>query len=266
MHYGGYPCAMDSIIEFARTHGLWVVEDAAHAPGAKWQGIACGGWGDIGCFSFYGNKNLTCAEGGLVVTRTAELAEKIRTLRSHGMSCLTWDRFRGHSSSYDVTDAGFNYRIDDLRASLLDAQLDTLPSMNRARRERAELYSAILGDDPRWIIPFVEYEGLSAYHLFVVVLEDHSSRDRVMQFMKARGIQTSIHYPPVHQFSYYRNLNLQHPDLSITEALGRRLVTLPLYPGLSEQQVRWVCEAFLEALEPAADRQCDPVRDSVVRC
>jgi dTDP-4-amino-4,6-dideoxygalactose transaminase len=249
MHYGGYPCGMDAIVDLARQRKLWVVEDAAHAPGAAWKGIACGRWGDIACFSFFGNKNLTCAEGGLVATESDDLAKKLRLLRSHGMDSLTWDRFRGHSFSYDVTTPGFNFRMDDLRAALLRVQLRSLARFNHLRRERVQWYRRLLEPDPRWAITFDHYGGTSAFHLFTVVLAEGISRRAVMRFLRSRGIQTSIHYPPIHQFTYYRGLALSHSDLKLTNDLGRRILTLPLFPSMSDEQVELVCASFRDAID-----------------
>lgn len=248
MHYGGYPCAMDAIMDFARSKGLWVIEDAAHAPGTAFRGIRCGAWGDIGCFSFFGNKNITCAEGGFAVTQRDDLAEKLRALCSHGMSSLTWDRFKGHQFTYDVSLAGFNYRIDDLRSSLLRVQLQSLERINRLRRERLAWYRQFLGDDAGWIVPFKTCESETSGHLMVVVLAPAIDRTRVMVRLKENGIQSSIHYPPVHRFSFYRKFSENSADLEVTEALGRRLVTLPLYPGMTEGQVRLVCDVFRKAV------------------
>jgi dTDP-4-amino-4,6-dideoxygalactose transaminase len=248
MHYGGYPCRMDSIVDLARKRGLWIVEDAAHAPGAAWKAVPCGKWGDVACFSFFGNKNLTCGEGGLVVTENEDLAKKIRLLRSHGMDSLTWDRYRGHSFSYDVTAPGFNFRMDDIRAALLRVQLRSLDRFNRLRKERVQWYCRRLGSDPRWTIAFENYPGESAYHLLTVVLSEEIPRAGVMRFLKSQGIQTSIHYPPIHQFSCYRELALSQVNLKLTEDLGRRILTLPLFPHMSLMQVEWVCSAFREAV------------------
>jgi dTDP-4-amino-4,6-dideoxygalactose transaminase len=251
MHYAGYPCEMDAIMEFARSHGLWVVEDAAHAPGAAWKGVPCGTWGDIGCFSLFGNKNLTCGEGGFVVTRHSDLAAKLRVLHSHGMDSLTWDRFRGHRFSYDVTAAGFNYRMDDLRAALALVQLGCLEEANRLRTERVAQYRELLGDDSRWIIPFQGHQGISASHLFVVVLAEGIPREGVMSALKERGIQTSIHYPPTHLFSFYRSCFPVPSGLEITEDLGRRLLSLPLYADLTREEVEMVSESFRAAVDCA---------------
>jgi dTDP-4-amino-4,6-dideoxygalactose transaminase len=248
-HYGGWPCKMDEIMKFAGKRKLWVVEDAAHAPGASWKGVPCGRWGNIAIFSFFGNKNITCAEGGMAVTDNGNLALRMRLLRSHGMNSVTWDRFKGHAFSYDVTMPGFNYRLDDLRASLLRAQLRSLDRINALRAERDGWYRNLLGGDARWSLPFDCYEGVSSHHLFTVVLEKNISRVKIMQYMKERGVQTSIHYPPAHGFSCYRKLNLKRTPLVNTEKLGRRIMTLPMYPGLAEKQVNYVAESFREAVD-----------------
>jgi dTDP-4-amino-4,6-dideoxygalactose transaminase len=249
MHYGGYPCGMDSIVKLAKERNLWIVEDIAHAPGASLNGIPCGKWGDVGCFSFFGNKNLTCAEGGMVVTDNEELAQKIRLMRSHGMSSLTWDRFSGHSFSYDIQAPGYNYRMDDLRAAILRVQLRSLDRFNFLRKERVQWYRNLLGGDSRWMITFNEHKGESSYHLFTVVLSRNISRHKVMEVMRSNGIQTSIHYPPIHQFSCYRNQAQEPSALKWTNMLGQQSLTLPLYPGLTYEQVELVCKTFQEAVD-----------------
>jgi dTDP-4-amino-4,6-dideoxygalactose transaminase len=247
MHYGGYPCEMDAVMNLARRHNLWVVEDAAHAPGVRWRGAHCGTWGDVGCFSFFGNKNLTCGEGGMITTASDPLAKKIRALRSHGMSSLTWDRYLGHRFSYDVEEAGFNYRMDDLRAAILQVQLSSLADSNGRRAERVAWYRELLEDGAFWTIPFLHYRGESSHHLFVLVLDERVERAKVMEQLKADGIQSSVHYPPVHEFTFYRGLPSSQADLQVTESLGRRLLSLPLYPDMTREQVEWVCASLRRA-------------------
>jgi dTDP-4-amino-4,6-dideoxygalactose transaminase len=247
MHYGGHPCAMDAVMKIARLHGLWVVEDAAHAPGAKFRHIACGAWGDVGCFSFFGNKNLTCAEGGMITTSDDRVASLARTLRSHGMSSMTWDRYQGHQHSYEVSACGFNYRMDDLRAAILRVQLALLPERNRRRGVRVSWYRELLSGDSRWTIPFAAGGEDSAHHLFTVVLAKGLSREHIMGRLRADGIQSSVHYPPVHQFACHRELAGSGNHLEITEALGRRLLSLPLYPDMTREQVGWVAEGLRNA-------------------
>jgi dTDP-4-amino-4,6-dideoxygalactose transaminase len=138
--------------------------------------------------------------------------------------------------------------MDDIRAALLRVQLRSLDRFNRLRKERVEWYCRQLGSDPRWTIAFENHPGKSAYHLFTVVLSEKISRAGVMRFLKSQGIQTSIHYPPIHQFSCYRKLSLSQVNLTLTEDLGRRILTLPLFPHMTLAQVEWVCSAFHEAV------------------
>ena len=257
VHYGGYPCDMDRIMALARQHGLYVVEDVAHAPGAGcWvtvpaQGQEGGGArvfkqcrniGDIGCFSFFANKNLTTGEGGMLTTNNDEVAERLKLLRSHGMTSLTWDRDRGHSFSYDVLASGFNYRIDEMRAALGLVQLRKLEANNQRRAAAVNRYHEQLAGLAGLILPFAQYTGLSSYHLLPIVLPADDLRPGFTQFLKERGIQTSMHYPPIHQFTYYR-AGTAREELPVTEQLGRRLVTLPLYPHMRPEHIDTVVEA-----------------------
>ena len=140
MHYGGYPCRMKEIMEIAGRHNLAVIEDAAHAPGASLNGKPLGTWGDIGCFSFFSNKNMSTGEGGMLVTNRDDIARKVRLLRSHGMTSLTWDRHQGHAYSYDVVELGYNYRIDEIHSALGIVQLQKLETNNRKRAEITKKY------------------------------------------------------------------------------------------------------------------------------
>ncbi len=251
MHYGGYACDMARIMELAEQHGLDVVEDAAHSPDAWLDGRALGTWGAIGCYSFFSNKNMTTGEGGMVVTADEALAEKLRLLRSHGMNSLTWDRHRGHAFSYDVVAPGYNYRIDEMRAALGCVQLRKLAANNERRRMLDQVYvQALRAEVPRLTVPYVDHPGVSACHVRPVLLPEAADRQRFMERLKERGIQTSIHYPPVHQFEYYRGLmNGDTPTLPLTEEVARREVTLPLYPAMSPSDVEMVVAAVAEALQ-----------------
>ncbi len=251
MHYGGYPCRMEEILAIARDYHLYVIEDAAHAPGASLDGKSLGVWGDVGCFSFFSNKNLSTGEGGMILTNREDVAEKIRLLRSHGMTTLTYDRHRGHAFSYDVLALGYNYRIDEIHSALGLEQLKKLPRNNALRKKWSEVYWRELADLPL-IFPFAKSHGQSACHLFPVILPPNVHRERFMQSMREQGVQTSIHYPPIHLFSYYRSrydqVVLQH-----TEEAGLREVTLPLYPTMGEEKVMMVVEAVRTALRKAQD-------------
>ncbi len=249
MHYGGHACEMSAVLEIAERYKLAVIEDAAHALGASSQGRPCGSLGDIGCFSFFANKNLATAEGGMVVTDDPALAERIRLLRSHGMTTLTWDRHRGHAHSYDVVECGLNYRLDEIRAAIGLVELPRLKARNRAR-------AAIVG---RYRDAFAGLGGLqmpfgvgdtAAHHLAVIVLPTGRSREEFRADLAAAGIQTSVHYPPIHRFSYYRRLGERRP-LPATEEVADRLVTLPLYAHMRDSDVSAVISSVLDSIEPS---------------
>ncbi len=250
VHYGGYACDMPAIMGLAKRHNLAVIEDAAHAIGSRLEERQLGTWGQSGCYSFFSNKNMTTGEGGMLVTDDDEVAEKVRALRSHGMTSLTWDRHKGHAWSYDVTDLGYNYRIDEIRSALGRAQLRKLARNNQVRRERTALYWELLQElCPEVKLPFREHAGLSACHLLPILLPQGRWRQAFMEGMKSRGVQTSIHYPPINHFSAYRALAAgSQAGLQRTEDLAARVVTLPLYPALSEAEVLLVSEAVRDTL------------------
>lgn len=250
VHYGGYPCDLDAIGALANKHSLQIIEDCAHAPGAVYHAQEgskkAGALGDIGCFSFFSNKNMTTGEGGMLVTNRDDLADTIKTARSHGMTTLTWDRHQGHSFSYDVVGRGYNYRLDEMRAALGIVQLQRLPAGNTWRRDLTRRYQAALRDLEHLDLPFLDAAEGSAYHLFPVLVKEKAIRGDFMAALSRQGIQTSIHYPPVHTFSYYRGLWKAGHDhrLPLTEEMAARLVTLPLYPSLSISQMEMVVESI----------------------
>lgn len=253
VHYAGYAVDMAAMMDVAERHGLDVVEDVAHAPGATLDGRVLGSWGDIGCFSFFSNKNMTTGEGGMLTTNSDELAEQLRLLRSHGMTTLTWDRHRGHAFSYDVVLSGYNMRLDEMRAALGIAQLEKLPANNRRRHELDRLYVDWLARDvPALGVPYADYRGEPAHHIRPVLLPEGVDRQAFMTAMKDQGVQTSIHYPPVHQFSAYSSGDgLTDERLPLTDLVGRREVTLPLYPSMATDDVARVVAAAADSLAVA---------------
>ena len=148
---------MESILGIAKRYNLYVVEDAAHAPGAEYQGKKCGVLGDIGCFSFFSNKNLVTGEGGMVVTRHKEWAEKARAMRSHGMRALSWDKYHGHLSSYDIEKLGYNYRTTEIHSALGLAQLKKLDRNNKRRKKLVEIYRKGASRNERDLNPFFTF-------------------------------------------------------------------------------------------------------------
>ena len=247
MHYAGYPCQMDEIGALAERHAIPVVEDAAHAPLAEYRGKKAGTLGLLGCFSFFSNKNLTTAEGGMIVTDDDESAARLRRLRSHGMTTLSYDRYRGSASPYDVSELGFNYRMDDVRAALGIVQLEKLSDHNRRRKEIADAYREAFRQLPGMTIPFLDFErGRGSEHIFPVVLPAPEERAGFVDYLRQHGVQTSVHYPPIHQFQMYRDI---YPGLRlpVTETFGSCEVTLPLFPTMTQEQISWVTKVVQSA-------------------
>jgi dTDP-4-amino-4,6-dideoxygalactose transaminase len=241
MHYGGYPCDMKAILGIAQKNSISVIEDAAHAPGAEYQGEKCGLIGDVGCFSFFANKNLVTGEGGMVVTRDRERAERIRRMRSHGLEKLSWDKYHGHLSSYDIRGLGYNYRTTEIQSALGLAQLKKLDRNNNIRKELIGVYRNELQGVVGLSLPFLEFKGNPSYHLFPLLLAPSINRNKVMERLKDFGIQASVHYPAVHLFSLYRKrFGYRMGMLPKTEEVSRREVTLPLYPQMDVKDVKWI--------------------------
>jgi dTDP-4-amino-4,6-dideoxygalactose transaminase len=254
VHYAGYACDMPSIMALARRRGLAVVEDVAHAPCVALDGVALGAWGDVGCFSFFSNKNMTTGEGGMLTTRRAELAARLGWLRSHGMTTLTLDRHKGHAFGYDVVALGYNYRMSELNAALGLVQLARVRERIERRGVLVGAYRDRLASIEGVHVPFARWRGEAAFHLMPVLLPETVERDTVMAALRDAGIQSSIHYRPVDTFTAYREAGLgPSAAVPLSHAIGARVVTLPLYPSMSFDQVETVCGALRDAL--AADRR-----------
>lgn len=245
VHYAGYPCKMEEILKIAREYQLKLIEDSAHSPFVKYKGKYLGTYGDTGCFSFFSNKNLTTAEGGMLVAHEDSLAEKAKLLRSHGMTTLSFERAKGHASSYDVVALGYNYRIDDIRSAIGLAQLEKFQNAQEKRAALIAEYKHLLSQIKGIEIPFLK-EKVTAFHL-LPILVDKRRRDSIREYLHKKGIQTSVHYQPVHQFKIYKNLN-KNKGLPITEEYASRVISLPLYPSMRMNQVRLVAEELDRAL------------------
>ena len=251
LHYGGFPCDIQAVLDLAGQRGIAVLEDAAHAPGARLDGKACGTFGVAGCFSFFSNKNLAMGEGGMITTDDDDVAGRLRLLRSHGMTTLTWDRHRGHAHSYDVLTQGFNYRLDEIRAAIGLVQLSHLEERNARRGVLWRHYVERLQDAAPLVVPSFGQKGEAtpAHHLAVVLLPPDARRDDVRSQLAVEGIQTSVHYPPIHRFTTYASANER--ALPQTERLADRLLTLPLYPHMTIEQADRVSDVLLAALTTA---------------
>jgi dTDP-4-amino-4,6-dideoxygalactose transaminase len=247
VHYGGFACEMGALMRIARSRGLFVVEDAAHAPDSEYEGKKLGTIGEFGCFSFFSNKNITSAEGGLLVTNNDEHARRARLLRAHGMTTLSYDRAKGHATRYDVVELGYNYRMDDLRGALAHAQFARLESDVSIRRQLRSRYVERLSGVEEIVIPYLDSLYKSSNYIFPIVLKDSDAaeRDRVRAGLKKAGVETSVHYPAVHRFSVYSDYTRELP---MTEKVSDSEITLPLYATLAADDIDYVCDELTRLL------------------
>ena len=243
VHYAGYVRHMDAMRELCDAHGLKLVEDAAHAPGSTSAQGPAGSIGDIGCFSFFSNKNLVTGEGGMITTDDEDLAKLCRLLRAHGMTATSWDRERGHATGYDVIARGYNYRPSELEAALGLVQLGKLPGMTARRRELVEAYRATLADWDAGSLPFEGLDEDSSCHIMPSVLRSAGQRDPLRAAAAEAGVQTSVHYFPVHRFSIFGD----QPALPVTEEYASREMTLPLTPQMSTSDVEEIASRIRAA-------------------
>jgi UDP-4-amino-4,6-dideoxy-N-acetyl-beta-L-altrosamine transaminase len=248
VHYSGQPCKMDRILACARAHGLPVVEDAAHAIGAKYRERMIGTVGDVTAFSFYAIKNMTTAEGGMIATENEELAEKMRMLTLHGISKDAWKRYTSAGSwYYEVVFPGFKYNMTDVQAALGLHQLAKLEGFLEARCRYVAAYNEAFGEMPEIQTPILNPDVRHVWHLYVIQLDlDRLTIDRAqfIEALRAENIGTSVHFIPVHLHPYYRDtFGFKRGDYPRAEHVYDRILSLPLYPKMTEQDVEDVIGA-----------------------
>lgn len=241
MHFAGFGCDMKRIMEIAKKHQLYVIEDACHGPLSEQNGKKLGTFGNVGCFSFFSNKNVSTGEGGAVVTTDESLYHKLKLLRSHGMTTMSYQRSKGHATNYDVIELGYNYRLDDIRASLACVQWDKLPADLERRRQVRQWYLEGLAGCQNIVIPYADHKDYCSNYIFPVVLAHGTvkDRDRLREQLSQAGIQTSIHYPAIHRFSIYQEFTRTLPQ---TEYVTDNEFTLPMYGRLNKEQVTYICQ------------------------
>ncbi|MDC0954977.1 DegT/DnrJ/EryC1/StrS family aminotransferase [Alphaproteobacteria bacterium] len=248
VHFAGYACDITAIVKLAGENEIGIIEDCSHAPMAQHMGKLVGTFGNTGCFSFFSNKNMTTAEGGMVLTRCPEVAAKIRSLRSHGITSTTYQRFKGHSFGYDVDLLGYNYRLDEIRAALGKSQLSKLRENNIKREALVAIYREQLQlKIPDIISPFHDHNDVSSFHIFPILLPEkiELTREEVMHKMANIGIQTSIHYEPIHKFSSYKTFKANVPNL---ERIASRIMTLPLFASMTNDDIDLVISTLAKIL------------------
>jgi dTDP-4-amino-4,6-dideoxygalactose transaminase len=236
VHLFGQPADMDPILEFARAHGLFVIEDAAQAHGAEYKGRKAGTLGDAGCFSFYPGKNLGAfGEAGAVVTNDAELREKIQVLRDHGQA-----------RKYYHTLVGWNCRMDGIQAAILSIKLRHLEEANRLRRERALQYNQAFEGIEGVATPFEADYARHAYHVYAIRVQE---RDEVWRFLEEKGIGCGVHYPiPIHLQEACRSLGYTEGAFPVAEDLAEEFLSLPMFPELTGEQTEYVARCVSEVV------------------
>jgi perosamine synthetase len=249
VHYSGYPCDMDPILDIARRHNLKVIEDAAHALPARYKGKIVGTIGDITCFSFYATKTLTTGEGGMVTTENPDYADRIRTLSLHGISRDAWKRYSSEGSwRYDIEEAGYKYNLTDLQAAIGLAQLAKCDSMRACRAALAERYTRELSPLDAFLTPVVPENVDHAWHLYVLQVNEQAlriNRERVIEELKQRGIGASVHFIPLHLHPLYqRRCGYRPGQFPNAEQRFAGALSLPLFPGLTPEEQSRVIDAL----------------------
>ena len=241
VHYGGHACDMDRILAMARPRGIKVIEDAAHAAGTLYKGRKVGSIGDATAFSFHAVKNMTTGDGGMVTFNDDAIDARMRHLRWMGLTGDTWARSSGQDGSkyswyYDAEEVGFKYYMNDIAAAIGLVQLRKLDRMNARRRELTQYYNRLFADVEQVTTPVEHEYTRSSNHNYVVKLP---GRDDLILHLREHGISASVHYTPNHLYSMYRKYEA---DLPVTERVAKQIITLPLFPDMTESQVEQVVE------------------------
>ncbi len=250
VHFAGKSCDMLAIQKIAKKNNLEIIEDCAHALGTKFNKTHVGNFGKTGCFSFYPTKNLTTFEGGMVITNSKKIASKIRSMRNHGINKSLKERFStGYPWDFDVSELGYNFRLDEIRSSLGLNQLKRLHKMNKLRQDASRYYKKQLKsingikllDDPNL--------KNNSCHLFVIKILKNFIMDRnlLFKYLLKNGIRTSVHYKPLNKFSFYKSKSKIYSSLEVSEQLYSKILSLPLFPQITKRELDLVINAIKDS-------------------
>jgi len=252
VHYAGHPCDMDKINEIAKKHNLIVIEDAAHAIGSEYKNEKIGKNGDLVCFSFYPIKNMTTGEGGAIMTNNEDFAKKIDVLRLHGIAKDAWKRYTSKGSwYYEVVDLGYKYNLTDMQSALGLHQIDKLDNFIERRNKLVEIYEENFKDVSEIKTQKVSSDIKHARHIYPILINNLKiNRAEFIKRLTGLNVGTSMHFIPVHLHPYYRkSFGYKEGDFPIAEKVYNNLITLPLYPRLSEEDVNYVVSAVKKIIE-----------------
>ena len=239
VHFAGKSCKIRQIASIAKKNHIAIVEDCAHAIGSKTNNKHVGTFGQAGCFSFYPTKNFTTVEGGMVITNSKHIADFVRSARNHGISKTLASRFaKGKPWNYDIENPGYNYRLDEIRASLGINQMKRIKKMNALRKKAANYYTKKLGNINGVVVPDKSIDEEHVYHLYVIRITRKYSvtRDVLFQQLLKKGIRTSVHYKPLHMFTTFKKMAKVSGSLSNSKDAYSQILSLPIYPSISKKQ------------------------------
>jgi len=245
VHFAGKSCSIDKIKKIAKEKNLHVIEDCAHAIGTKFKGKHVGTFGDTGCFSFYPTKNFTTIEGGMVITNHKTVSEYISTFRNHGITKTLSQRYsHGKPWEYDIIEPGHNYRLDEIRSVLGINQLKRIKSMNSLRRKVAKYYITELSKIDGIEVPEISTNEDNVYHLFIIKIKNKFgiSRDKLHQKLLKKGIQTSVHYKPLHMFTVFQSSKKN--EIKNSKKLYDEILSIPMFPTISKIQQEYVVKCI----------------------
>lgn len=243
LHYAGIPCDLDGVYRLAQERNLRVVEDAAHAFGTRYRGKRIGGFGDLTCFSFDPVKIVTCIDGGAVVTGSVDDVPALQQMRLLGIDKDTVERYKNRRAwEYDVLRQGFRYHLTNINASIGLSQLRRFEEFLENRRRYCRLLNRLLSDVPEIVTPRTDFEDVSPFIYYVRVRDGR--RSALIEYLRNRGIATGIHFLPIHEHAFYRRF--RRGDLSVTEQVGKEILTLPLHSFMRDAVLEAIASAVRE--------------------
>ena len=247
VHLAGTPCDMQKIMKIARSNSLKVIEDCAHGIGTSYNKKHVGNFGNAGCFSFYPTKNLTTVEGGMVITNNKKIADFVQLARNHGMSKSLMSRYSsGKPWEYDIKDIGYNFRLDEIRSALGISQLQKLTILNKKRLTAFLYYNKGLKNIPGLIVPNEKNFRDNSCHLYIIRITADAkiSRDKLFYSLQKKGIGSSVHYKPLHEFTLFRKKGISRGSLSISKRIYKEILSLPMYPQLPRSSQDYIIKSI----------------------
>lgn len=248
VHFAGNSCKMDKIKKIAQKYNIYIIEDCAHAIGARYHGKHVGTFGDVGCFSFYPTKNITTIEGGMITTNSKQIADFVTKARNHGISKTLSERYSiGKPWDYDIINSGYNYRLDEIRSALGISQLKRIHKLNSLRKNACQYYNQKLKKVNGIITPDLSDRGDNVFHLYIIKVQKAYgiSRDELFDRLTKCGISTTVHYKPLHMFTVFKNI-CKETRTNNTSALYDEIISLPLFPQITKQEQDAVIKCIKE--------------------